>query len=113
MLKNWLTARVPARSPEITTEGIVVEVVRKQIKNFYLRVDRRQGRVRVSAPHNADDEAVRLVVTRRMDWIKRQRAKAAAAPPQKRPRYVSGETHYFLAMHIYSPSSITMAAAAV
>lgn len=96
MLRNWLTARVPVRSPEITTDGVVVEVVRKHIKNFYLRVGRPQGRVRVSAPRGASDDEVRLVVARRMDWIKRQQAKIATAPPQMRPRYASGETHFFL-----------------
>jgi predicted metal-dependent hydrolase len=96
MLRNWLTARVPARSPEIAADGIVIEVARKHIKNFYLRVDRRQGRVRVSAPQSASDEEVRSVVARRIDWIKRQQAKVAAQPPSDRPRYVSGETHYFL-----------------
>ncbi|MEX2092425.1 MAG: SprT family zinc-dependent metalloprotease [Pirellulales bacterium] len=96
MLKNWLTARMPAQSPEITTDGVVVEVVRKHIKNFYLRVDRTQGRVRMSAPRSASDDEVRLVVARRIDWIKRQQARIATAPPSDRPRYASGETHFFL-----------------
>ena len=64
-------ARPTARSR--STES-PVEVVRKRIKNFYLRVDRQQGRVRLSAPRNASDDEVRLVVQRRIDWIKRQQA---------------------------------------
>ena len=96
MLRNWLTARTPARSPTISVDGIVAEVARKQIKNFYLRVDRRRGRVRVSAPRSASDEEVRSVVARRIDWIKRQQAKIAAQPPSVFPRYASGETHFFL-----------------
>src|SRR5688572_6483648 len=96
MLNNWLRSRPPARSSEITVDGIAVEVVRKRIKNFYLRVDRREGRVRLSAPSNASDDEVASIVERRLNWIKRHQATAAAAPPIFRPRFLTGETLYFL-----------------
>jgi predicted metal-dependent hydrolase len=96
MLRNWLSTRAPARSPEITIDGVVVDVVRKQIKNFYLRVDRTQGRVRMSAPRGASDDEVKSVIQQRIEWIKRQQAKVATQPPSSRLRYVSGETHFFL-----------------
>ncbi len=96
MLNHWLRGRTPPRSTEITVGGLVVEIDRKRIKNFYLRVDRSHGRVRVSAPCSADDDEVAAVVHRRTDWIKRQQARVAATPPRPRLRYVSGETHFLL-----------------
>jgi predicted metal-dependent hydrolase len=96
MLNNWLRSRRPTRSTEITADGVVIEVLRKRIKNFYLRVDRRAGRVRLSAPSNASDDEVASVVEKRLDWIKRHQAQAAAAPPIFRPRFLSGETHLYL-----------------
>jgi predicted metal-dependent hydrolase len=83
-------------SPEITTHGITVSVVRKRIKNIYLRVYQPHGRVQVSAPKSASDAEVRSVVVERVDWIKRQQARIAANPRPTKPRIATGETHYFL-----------------
>lgn len=94
MLEKLLRARQPAKTAQITTAGIAVDVARKRIKNFYLRVERPLGRVRVSAPHSASDEEVRSVIVKRIDWIKRQQARIAAGPAPVRLRYASGETHF-------------------
>lgn len=96
MLRNWLKTDKRVQTAEITTDGVVIAVTRKRIKNFYLRIERGRGQVRMSVPHGASDEEVLSVVSRRIDWIKRQRARIAAAPPPVRLRYASGETHYFL-----------------
>jgi predicted metal-dependent hydrolase len=96
MLRRWPRDCTSALPSEITLDGVLISVVRKRIKHFYLRVDRHHGRVRLSAPRSASDDEVRLVVTRRLDWIKRQQAKLAAAPPVAPLRFLSGETHYFL-----------------
>ena len=89
-------ANKPERIGQITTDGITVDVARKRIKNFYLRIEHGQGRVRISAPQNASDDEVRSIVARRIDWIRRQQARIAAAPPSVRLRLVSGETLFFL-----------------
>jgi len=96
MLRNWRKARTLAASGEITTDGIVVAFTRKRIKNFYLRIERGHGSVKLSAPHTASDDEIRGVIDRRIAWIKRHQARLIAAPPIVRLRYVSGETHYFL-----------------
>jgi predicted metal-dependent hydrolase len=96
MLRNWRKTLKSAPSGEITTDGVTIAITRKRIKNFYLRIDRRQGHVRMSVPQHASDDEVRSVVARRIDWIKRQQARAAATPPVVRLRYSSGETHFFL-----------------
>jgi predicted metal-dependent hydrolase len=98
-LRNWWQEKrtkqveLPA---QIAAEGIEIDIARKRIKNFYLRVERPLGRVRVSAPHNASDDEVRSVIFKRLDWIKRQRARIAATPAPVRLRFASGETHFVL-----------------
>lgn len=81
---------------QLSVGGFEVEVVRKPIKNLHLGVYPPHGRVRVAAPLEMGDEAVRLAVVTRLAWIKRQQAKFAAQPRQSERRYVSGETHFFL-----------------
>ena len=79
---------------QITVNGLVVNVVRKDIKNLHLAVCPPDGRVRVSAPLRVDDEAVRLAVVSKMAWIQRKRAKFASQARQSPREYVSGESHY-------------------
>ena len=76
--------------------GIVVEVVRKDIRNLHLGVYPPAYRVRVAAPLVVSDEAVRLAVIDKLGWIKRQRARFAAQPRQSAREMVNGESHYFL-----------------
>lgn len=74
---------------------LVIDIVRKKIKNLHLAVYPPNGRVRVAAPLHIDDEAVRLAVISRLAWIKRQQAKFEGQERQSAREYVSGETLYF------------------
>lgn len=79
----------------IEVSGIRVEVVRKPIKNLHLSVHPPEGRVRVSAPQRIDDEAVRLAIVSRLNWIRRHQQRFADQPRQSEREMVSGESHYF------------------
>lgn len=79
----------------IIVSGIEVEVVRKDIKNLHVGVYPPDGRVRVAAPLLVDDDAVRLAVISRLDWVKRQRARFRAQERQSAREYVDRESHYF------------------
>jgi len=81
---------------QINVEGLVVNVVRKDIKNLHLAVYPPNGRIRVAAPLLVDDEAVRLAVISRLAWIKRQQTKFDEQERESQREYVSGESHYFL-----------------
>ncbi len=81
---------------QITVSRIVVDIVRKPIKNLHLGVYPPHGRVRVAAPLAVSDAAVRLAVIGKLGWIKRQRAKFEAQPRQSERAMVNGESHYFL-----------------
>jgi predicted metal-dependent hydrolase len=80
---------------QITVHDLVVDVVRKKIKNLHLAVYPPDGRVRVAAPLVVDDEAVRLFTISKLAWIKRQQAKFEAQERQSAREFVSGESHYF------------------
>jgi len=80
---------------QITVNGLVVDVVRKDIKNLHLAVYPPNGRVRVAAPLRVDDEAVRLAVISRLAWIKRRQTKFEDQERQSAREHVSGESHYY------------------
>ena len=80
---------------QIIVNDLVVDVVRKNIKNLHLAVYPPAGRVRVAAPLRVNDEAVRLFTISRLAWIKRQQAKFEGQERQSAREYVSGESHYY------------------
>lgn len=86
------------RTHQVKVSGLVVEVVRKRIKNLYLRVEPPHGRVRIAAPLAATDEAIRQAVNGRLGWIQRHQARIAAQPRPARNQFVSGEIHAFLGL---------------
>ena len=80
----------------ITVNELPVRVVRKRIKNIYFAVYPPNGSVRVSVPEFIDDEAVRLALLSKFDWIKRQIKSFEDQPRQSVSEFVSGESHYYL-----------------
>ncbi|GHO96268.1 metal-dependent hydrolase [Reticulibacter mediterranei] len=80
---------------QITVNGLVVDVVRKNIKNLHLAVYPPAGRIRVAAPLRVNDEAVRLFTISRLAWIKRQQEKFQDQERQSEREYISGESHYY------------------
>lgn len=80
---------------QIKVNDLIVDVVRKDIKNLHLAVYPPSGRVRVAVPLLVDDEAVRLAVISKLGWIKRQQVQFAEQERQSEREYVSGESHYF------------------
>ncbi|MCP4514509.1 MAG: M48 family metallopeptidase, partial [Delftia sp.] len=80
---------------QIRVNDLVVNVVRKDIKNLHLAVCPPDGWVRVSAPLRVNDEAVRLAVISKLAWIKRQQAKFAGQRRLSAREYISGESHYY------------------
>lgn len=73
-----------------------MKVVRKRIRNLYIKVVPPEGEVHVSAPLALSDEAVWQAVASRLGWIRRQQRRLRAAR-DNRPQQdlVSGERLYF------------------
>ena len=80
---------------QIKVGKLIVDVVRKDIKNLHLAVYPPLGRVRVAAPLRVNDEAVRLAVISRLSWINKQKSKLTNQARQSEREYLSGESHYF------------------
>jgi len=80
---------------QIVVNNIVIDVVRKDIKNLHLSVYPPSGRVRIATPTQVDDEAVRLFAISKMSWIKKNQTKYINQQRQPERKYVSGESHYF------------------
>ena len=81
---------------EIRVSGLVVQVVRKNIKNLHLGVYPPNGRVRVAAPLSVNNDAIRLAVAAKLGWIKKHQARFRAQSRQSGRELVSGESHYYL-----------------
>ncbi len=80
---------------QIKVQEITIDVVRKDIKNLHLAVYPPDGRVRIAAPLQVDDDAVRLFAISKMAWIKKNQAKYRSQVRQPERKHVSGESHYF------------------
>ena len=52
------------------------------------------GKVRISAPLSASDEAINLFAITKIGWIKKQVEKFENQPRQSEREYVSGESHF-------------------
>lgn len=71
-----------------------VEVRRKAIKNLHISVLPPSGVVRVSAPLKMSDDAVKMAVANRLQWIKKQQRAFKNQARETVREIVSGESHY-------------------
>jgi len=74
--------------------GIEAVVLYKPVKNLHLNVLPPVGKVRVTAPQNMNDDAIRTFLATRIIWIKKMQSKFRNQARQTPREYVSGETHY-------------------
>lgn len=79
---------------KLTVSGIDISAEKKHIKNMYIRVIPPDGKVRITAPMTATEDAIRMFAVSRIAWIKKQRQKFADQPRQTERRYVTGESYY-------------------
>ncbi|EGQ9324472.1 M48 family metallopeptidase [Vibrio fluvialis] len=79
---------------EVTIGNLALDLQRKPIKNLHISVLPPDGKVRVSAPLQLSDTAIRMAVVKRLAWIRQQQADFAAQPRQSEREMCSGETHY-------------------
>lgn len=75
----------------LKTDGISITVVRKAVKNMYLRVLPPDGRVQITAPEYTDEERILRFVSAKRDWIRRHQRQIAERPRRPEHRYVTGE----------------------
>jgi predicted metal-dependent hydrolase len=74
--------------------GIEIEIVRKAIKNLHIGCYPPEGRVRVAAPFGVSDDAIRVAILTKMQWIKRKQSQFRKQERQAERGFISGETHH-------------------
>jgi len=99
--ENSFVKSVPSGSSEksviltMAVGDITIDVVRKSIKNMHLSVYPPTGRVRIAAPLNVGDEAVRLFAISKLAWIKKNQRKFEKQERQSPRVFAERESHYF------------------
>ena len=73
---------------------IVIEVVKKDIKNIHLSVYPPAGTVRISAPLRMDLDTIRVFAITKLGWIKSQQKKLREQERETPREYLDRESHY-------------------
>lgn len=79
----------------LAVSDLMVELVRKDIKNIHLSVLPPDGRVRLSAPLGMTEDNARLAVVTRWSWIRKKQKEFSSQRREAFREYVNGESHYF------------------
>ncbi len=80
---------------QITINDIKIDVIRKDIKNIHLAVYPPTGRVRIAAPLNMNEDAIRMFAISKLSWIKRNQRKFEGQERLTPREYKQHESHYF------------------
>ena len=81
--------------------NIAIDVCRKNIKNIHLSVMPPDGEVRISAPLNLSDEAIKIFIRTKVAWIKKQQEKFANQARLGKREFVSGESLFVFGKQYY------------
>ncbi len=79
---------------QIKLGEIVIDVVKKDIKNIHLSVYPPTGRVRISAPLRMDLDTIRVFAIAKLGWIKKQQQKLREQERESPREYLDRESHY-------------------
>lgn len=74
--------------------GIVLDVVKKDIKNVHLSVYPPSGRVRISAPLRMKPDTIRVFAIAKLGWIRQQQRKLREQDRETPREYLDRESHY-------------------
>lgn len=73
---------------------VVLEVIRKKIKNVHLSVHPPTGAVRIAAPLRMPIDTIRLFAISKLGWIRRQQQKLQGQEREAPREYLDRESHY-------------------
>jgi len=80
---------------KIRLNNVEAYVIRKSIKNIYLRICIPDGRIRISAPFKLSIGEIKKFALSKIDWIKNQQNKIKNKIKVSPYKYVNNETHYY------------------
>ncbi len=72
------------RTYQMDIDGIAITVIKKHIKNMYLRVKKEDGSVLISAPLRMSDDCIRAFAKEREGWIRKYRQKYEKADGKRK-----------------------------
>jgi len=81
---------------QLELDGICIEILRKPIKNMYLRVNAEDGKVSVSAPLKLRLDLIQKQLASKSSWIHQQLTRFNSRPLSPASSYETGEKHFFL-----------------
>ena len=73
---------------------IIVDVVKKDIRNVHLSVYPPTGKVRISAPAHMSLDTIRVFAISKLGWIKHQQQKLREQERETPREYLDRESHY-------------------
>jgi predicted metal-dependent hydrolase len=79
---------------QIELGGIVLDVIKKDIKNIHLSVYPPSGKVRLSAPARMNLDTIRLFAISKLGWIRQQQKKLCEQERECQREYLDRESHY-------------------
>ena len=79
---------------EIELSGITISILKKAIKNMYIRVIPPDGKVEITAPYTVSDDAIRRFAISKISWVKKQKKSFEEQSRQTRRQYITGESYY-------------------
>lgn len=74
--------------------GIKISAEKRPIKNMYIKVMPPDGKVKITVPNSATEDAIRMFAISRIAWIKKQQKKFKEQSRQAERQYVTGESYY-------------------
>lgn len=74
--------------------GVVLDVVKKDIKNIHLSVYPPTGRVRLAAPARMKLDTIRLFAISKLGWIREQQKKLREQERESRREFIDRESHH-------------------
>lgn len=80
---------------KLTVNNIEINIIKKNIKSIRLSVHPPDGWVRLAVPKGMKEEAVKLFVNSKLDWIEKQQIKLQGKINLSQAEYLSGESYYF------------------
>jgi len=85
---------------QIDIDGMIVEVIRKHIRNIHLRVYAHTGQIRISAPRRMSIDAIRLFARSKTGWIKKQQQKIEIQHRHPPYEFITGEHQYLWGQYL-------------
>ncbi len=83
------------KEKKIEFRGVTVHLLRKKIKNRYIRIKPPEGEVMVSVPCHTSDQQIACFLEEHWSWIQEKREEIFSQESGKEElQYVTGETHF-------------------